>query len=41
MESKEKSSADTVDQINQNIESILVFYKREEQKLSRPQRVLE
>lgn len=29
------------DMINQNIESILAFYKREEQKLSRPQLFLE
>ena len=41
MENKEKTVPDTVDQINQNIENILTFYKREEQKLSRSQRVLE
>ncbi len=29
------------DQISQNIEAILEFYAREEQKLSRPQRILE
>ena len=31
----------TSDMINQNIEAILAFYKREELKLSRPQRLLE
>lgn len=47
MESKESAekaqAADqfTIDNINQNVESILAFYKREEQKLSRPQRILE
>ena len=41
MENKEKTVSDTVDQINQNIENILTFYKREEQKLSNPQRILE
>jgi len=30
-----------VDQISQNIEAVLDFYVREEQKISRPQRVLE
>lgn len=37
----DKSSESKLDQISQNIESILAFYTREEQKISRSQRVLE
>ncbi len=37
----DKSSESKLDQIGQNIESILAFYTREEQKISRSQRVLE
>lgn len=40
-EMPDKSSASKLDQIGQNIESILAFYTREEQKISRSQRVLE
>ena len=37
-----KASSDSEgDQINQNIDAILEFYAREEQKISRPQRILE
>ena len=40
-ENQDPSHAAKLDKINQNIESILAFYKREEQKLSHPQRFLE
>lgn len=36
-----RPSESTPDQINQNIETVLAFYTREEQKISRSQRVLE
>jgi uncharacterized membrane protein len=38
---KDKSQAEAHDQVNQNIESILAFCKREEEKLSHPQRIIE
>lgn len=37
----DKEAGQTSELINQNIESILTFYKREEEKLSRPQLFLE
>jgi uncharacterized membrane protein len=37
----DQSSEPSLDQIGQNIETILAFYKREEQKMSDSQRVLE
>jgi uncharacterized membrane protein len=38
---QDKSSEPGLDQIGQNIEAILAFYAREEQKMSGSQRVLE
>ncbi len=38
---RESSSDSERDQVSQNIEAILEFYSREEQKISRPQRILE
>lgn len=40
-ENQDTSDAKRFEKINQNIERILAFYKREEQKLSYPQRFLE
>jgi uncharacterized membrane protein len=40
-DSSDNSSESKNDQISQNIETILAFYTREEQKISRSQRVLE
>lgn len=40
-DARDKSSASGLDPVSQNVEAILAFYTREEQKLSRAQRVLE
>ncbi len=40
-ENQNKSPDEPAHQVDKNIESILAFYKREEQKLGHPQRILE
>ena len=40
-ETRDNPAESGLDPINQNVEAILAFYTREEQKISRPQRVLE